>query len=115
MILAKTDPAVARQYADFAAHVPGAGGFWKAIAREYGLSVSGLLAVTGRERLLDGVPVLRQSIDLRNPYIDSLSEIQVQVLARLRALPLDDPDRERLLALVHVAVNGVAAGLQNTG
>jgi phosphoenolpyruvate carboxylase len=61
------------------------------------------------------MPVLRRAIDLRNPYVDSLSEIQVRLLARLRSLPPDDPERQRLLRLVHLTVNGVAAGLQNTG
>ena len=49
------------------------------------------------------------------PYVDSLSELQVMLLGRLRALPADDPDRERLLRLVQLTVSGVAAGLQNTG
>jgi phosphoenolpyruvate carboxylase len=74
-----------------------------------------LLRVTGRARLLDGIPVLQRSIALRNPYVDSLSELQVRLLARLRRLPEDDPGRAVLLRLVQLAVNGVAAGLQNTG
>jgi phosphoenolpyruvate carboxylase len=77
--------------------------------------VSLLLRVTGRDRLLDDAPVLQRSIALRNPYVDSLSELQVRLLARLRALPEDDPQRPVLLRLVQMAVNGVAAGLQNTG
>ena len=56
-----------------------------------------------------------RSIRLRRPYIDPLSHIQVRFLARLRALPADDPDRERYRRLVQLTVNGVAAGLQNTG
>jgi phosphoenolpyruvate carboxylase len=47
--------------------------------------------------------------------VDSLSELQVRLLARLRRLPEDDPGRPVLLRLVQLAVNGVAAGLQNTG
>jgi phosphoenolpyruvate carboxylase len=52
---------------------------------------------------------------LRNPYVDSLSELQVRLLAQLRALRADDPARETELRLVQLTVNGVAAGLQNTG
>jgi phosphoenolpyruvate carboxylase len=52
---------------------------------------------------------------LRNPYVDALSELQVRLLRRLRSLPGDDPDRPRVLRLVQLSVNGVAAGLQNTG
>jgi len=52
---------------------------------------------------------------LRDPYVDSLSEMQVTLLARLRACEPDDPDRVRLLRLVQLTVNGIAAGLQRTG
>ena len=79
------------------------------------MSLELLLRVTGRARLLDDMPVLQRSIELRNPYVDSLSEIQVRLLHRLRALPPDHPDRPFLLRLVHLTVSGVAAGLQNTG
>jgi phosphoenolpyruvate carboxylase len=61
------------------------------------------------------MPVLQRSIELRNPYVDSLSELQVLLLDRLRALRADDPQRDELLRLVHLTVSGVAAGLQNTG
>jgi phosphoenolpyruvate carboxylase len=77
--------------------------------------VAWLLGVTGRDRLLDGAPVLQRSIGLRNPYVDALSEVQVRLLRRLRALPGDHRDRALHLRLVHLSVNGVAAGLQNTG
>jgi phosphoenolpyruvate carboxylase len=52
---------------------------------------------------------------LRDPYVDSLSEMQVTLLARLRACEPGDPDRARLLRLVQLTVNGIAAGLQRTG
>jgi phosphoenolpyruvate carboxylase len=74
-----------------------------------------LLRITGHERLLDGAPVLQRSIALRNPYVDALSEVQVRLLRRLRALPPDSPDRALHRRLVQLSVNGVAAGLQNTG
>jgi phosphoenolpyruvate carboxylase len=71
--------------------------------------------VTGHARLLDRSPALQRSIALRNPYVDPLSDLQVRLLERLRGLPADDPERQRLLRLVQLTVNGVAAGLQNTG
>ena len=86
-----------------------------AIEAEYHRTVALLLAVTGRDRLLDGAPVLQRSIALRNPYVDSLSELQVRLLARLRSMTPDDPAASRVLRLVQLTVNGVAAGLQNTG
>jgi phosphoenolpyruvate carboxylase len=114
MILAKADMGVARRYAGLA-RGDDAERYWAAIEAEFHRTVAELLRVTGRARLLDGAPVLQRSIGLRNPYVDSLSELQVRLLRRLRALPADDRDRGRVLRLVQASVNGVAAGLQNTG
>jgi phosphoenolpyruvate carboxylase len=114
MILAKADMGVARRYASLARDDDGARR-WTSIEAEYHRTVALLLRVTGRERLLDGAPVLQRSIGLRNPYVDSLSELQVRLLRRLRSMAPNDPDRGRVLRLVQLTVNGVAAGLQNTG
>ena len=114
MSLAKADMGVARLYAA-PAHGDGDARRWAAIETEFHRTVAMLRRVTGRERLLDEAPVLQRSIALRNPYVDSLSELQVMLLGRLRALPPDDPGRERLRHLVQLTVSGVAAGLQNTG
>jgi phosphoenolpyruvate carboxylase len=114
MSLAKADMGVARLYAALAT---GAGDErrWDAIETEYRRTVALLGRITGRQRLLDGSPVLQRSVALRNPYVDSLSELQVRLLGRLRAMTPDDPERERVLRLVQLTVNGVAAGLQSTG
>jgi phosphoenolpyruvate carboxylase len=88
---------------------------WDVIETEYRRTVALLSRVTGRQRLLDGSPILQRSVALRNPYVDSLSELQVRLLARLRTMAPDDPERERVLRLVQLTVNGVAAGLQSTG
>jgi phosphoenolpyruvate carboxylase len=114
MILAKADMGIGRRYASLTAG-EGAQRWWAQIEAEYHRTVTWLLRVTGRERLLDGAPVLQRSIALRNPYVDALSEVQVRLLRRLRALPSDSPDRALHLRLVQLSVNGVAAGLQNTG
>ncbi len=114
MILAKADMGVARRYASLV-RAPDGERRWATIEAEYHRTVDLLLRVTGRERLLDGAPVLQRAIALRNPYVDALSELQVRLLARYRSMPLDDPDRGRVLRLVQLSVNGVAAGLQNTG
>ncbi len=115
LVLAKVDLGVAASYAALAGSVPGAERVWRTIRGEYERSVSALLAVTGRSRLLDGFPVLQRSIELRNPYVEPLSEVQLRLLARLRALEPGDPERERMLRVVRLTVNGVAAGLQGTG
>ncbi|MFL5675962.1 MAG: phosphoenolpyruvate carboxylase [Chloroflexota bacterium] len=114
MSLAKADMGVARLYAALA-RGDGDDRRWHLIETEYRRTVGLLARVTGRERLLDGSPVLQRSVALRNPYVDSLSELQVRLLGRLRALPPGDPERERVLRLVQLTVNGVAAGLQSTG
>ncbi len=114
MILAKADMGIARRYASLVT-TPGGDHRWTTIEAEYHRTVALLLWVTRRERLLDGAPVLQRSIVLRNPYVDALSEVQVRLLRRLRALPADDPERDAHLRLVQLSVNGIAAGLQNTG
>ena len=105
---------VAARYASLASGTS-ARDIWTRIEDEFRLSVEQILAVSGRARLLDNMPVLQRSIELRNPYVDSLSELQVLLLGRLRALPAADAQRSELLRLVHLTVSGVAAGLQNTG
>ena len=114
MSLAKADLGVARAFARLA-EGPESERLWAAIEGEFQRSVTLLLRLVGRERLLDASPVLQRSIVLRNPYVDSISELQVRLLARLRALSPDDPSRSAVLRLVQQAVNGVAAGVQNTG
>ncbi|HVC98287.1 MAG TPA: phosphoenolpyruvate carboxylase [Pirellulales bacterium] len=64
------------------------------------------------EELLDEMPVLRRSIQRRNPYVDPLSIIQLVLLARLRR---GDEPREELLTAVLESINGIASGLKNTG
>jgi phosphoenolpyruvate carboxylase len=87
----------------------------KRIVDEYRRTVKLVLAVRERERLLADHAVLRRAVELRNPYVDALSFLQVRLLERLRGGGLD-PDLEvRLGRMVLLTVNGVAAGLQNTG
>jgi phosphoenolpyruvate carboxylase len=68
-------------------------------------------AITGRDTLVENNPVLRRSIDLRNPYIDPINLVQIELLRRLRQ---DDAD-PRLHDAFVVTVNGIAAGMQSTG
>jgi phosphoenolpyruvate carboxylase len=59
--------------------------------------------------------VLTWAVELRNPYVDALSHLQLRALRALRAGVGDDGDRSRIERLLLLTVNGVAAGLQNTG
>ena len=108
------EPKIAGRYAALAGDGEGAR-LWQLILAEFERSIRQLAKVTGRTELLASEPLVSRSIRLRRPYIDPLSHIQVRFLARLRSLPADHPDRERFRRLVQLTVNGVAAGLQNTG
>jgi phosphoenolpyruvate carboxylase len=114
LILARSEPQISRLYAALARHRRSAR-LWGRIEGEYERSIAMLSRVTGRKKLMETEPAASRSIRLRRPYIDPLSHIQVRFLAKLRALPADDPDRERFQHLVQVTINGMAAGLQNTG
>ena len=112
--LARADIGVARQYAALATGDDHARR-WSAIESEHRRTVAWLARITGWERLMDGDPELRRRIVLRDPYVDSLSAMQVMLLGRLRSRPDDDPERGALLRLVQLTVNGIAGGLQATG
>jgi phosphoenolpyruvate carboxylase len=114
LILYRSEVQIARLYAALAP-APDGERLWALILAEYELSIAELANVTGHTEPLEADPAARRSIRLRRPYIDPLSHIQVRYLARLRALPVGDPERERLASLVQLTVNGVAAGLRNTG
>ena len=114
LILGRSEPKIAHLYAALGGDGDGAR-LWARIIDEHDRSIRLLAKVTGRTELLGAEPLVGRSIRLRRPYIDPLSHIQVRFLARLRSLPADDPDRERFRRLVQLTVNGVAAGLQNTG
>ena len=112
--LSKADMRIGRAFSALATG-PGAERLWATVEAEFERSVRMLLRLVRRDRLLDASPVLQRSIGLRNPYVDSISELQVRLLARLRSVPTDAPERQTVLRLVQLAVNGVAAGVQNTG
>ena len=112
--LAKTDLGTFRRYADLAPGTPGLA-IRAMIEFEHGRSVRMLLLVTGNDRLLAGHSTLARFIELRNPYIDALSAVQVELLARLRAPGVDAAATAALRAVIGATINGIAAGLQNTG
>ncbi len=75
-----------------------------------------VLAISGHQNLLDAEPYTQNAIRLRNPYIDPLNFIQVEMLRRLRALPdKESPEAEALRQVIVLTINGIAAGLKNTG
>ena len=114
MSLGRSDRAVARLYASLAPPEVGPR-ILAAMESEWDRTEAAILAVTGRPQILAGSPVLLRSIRLRNPYVDPMSLVQVTLLRRWRGLPPDAPGREDVRRLLALTVNGVAAGLQNTG
>jgi phosphoenolpyruvate carboxylase len=111
MSLAKADRSIARLYLSLGDRPD----LTAAIEGELHRTTRLVLAVTGSDRLLERRQVLRQAVALRNPYVDALSFLQLRFLTELRE-GIDDPARRaRVAELVLLTVNGVAAGLQNTG
>jgi phosphoenolpyruvate carboxylase len=110
MSLAKTDRPIAARYLALG----GRDDLTALVLAEYDLTKRLVLAVTGHDRLLADRPVLSRAVALRDPYVDALSYLQLRALAALRG-DVEPSDRERLERLLLLTVNGVAAGLQNTG
>jgi len=121
MSLAKADMEIAARYAALVTDETIRQRIYGAVAAEYEKSVAIICRITGLNSLLDNQPVLQKSIRLRNPYVDPLSYLQVELLKRLRALPSDDTSEETkiarrdLRAAVLLSINGIAAGMKNTG
>ncbi|MHC5537332.1 phosphoenolpyruvate carboxylase, partial [Singulisphaera rosea] len=112
MILAKADMTIARLYADLVDDQDLATRVFDQIAAEYRRTVDLVCKVTEQTELLERSPILRHSIDRRNPYVDPLSFIQLVMLKRLRC---GEEPREELLTGVLESINGIASGLKNTG
>jgi phosphoenolpyruvate carboxylase len=108
MSLAKTDRRIARRYLELG----GRPDLTEKVLDEHALTTSQVLAVTGHSWLLEDRRVLGRAVALRNPYVDALSHLQVRALRALREGTVDDTGMRRVL---QITVNGIAAGLQNTG
>jgi phosphoenolpyruvate carboxylase len=111
MSLAKTDRGVAEGYLALGRRPDLA----ERILAELDLSSRSVLAVLDQDRLLQRRRVLGAAVALRNPYVDALSHLQLRALTALRGGVADERDEQRLRDLLLLTVNGVAAGLQNTG
>ena len=115
MSLAKADLSIFSAYLEL---VPEAQRepFGSLVTDEYRASVAQVKEITGQE-LLGGDPTLLRGIELRNPYVDPISYLQVELLKRLRVLPenADEGERAGLEEAVMMSLLGIAAGLRNTG
>ncbi|GAB2619729.1 phosphoenolpyruvate carboxylase [Pseudactinotalea suaedae] len=111
MSLAKTDVRIAKRYLALGDRQDLA----DLVLEEMELTKDWIVRITGQERLLAGHRVLGRAVQLRSPYVDALSLIQLRVLTALRAHDSDDATDAKLRRVMLLSVNGVAAGLQNTG
>ena len=110
MVLAKADLNIARLYSELAGDLHDE--FFPIIEKEFELTRDLILEFSGHNSLLDGDTTLQRAIMLRNPYVDPMSFMQVDLLARWRASNYED---EELFSVLLTSVNGIAQGLQNTG
>lgn len=117
MVLAKTDLPIARRYAELVADIELRERIFKRIAAEHGATLQVLEEITGATERLQGNPLLARSIQNRFAYLDPLNHLQVELVKRHRALGLDPSKEvdERVHRGIHLSINGVAAGLRNTG
>ena len=122
MALAKADAGIAAHY-DRHLVAPEHHALGRALRDRLQQAADAVLQITGHTRLLEHNTVLRRSIDVRNPYVDPINLLQVELLRRLRSESAraseddaDDPERVvQLRSALLVTINGVAAGMRNTG
>jgi phosphoenolpyruvate carboxylase len=111
MVLAKSSIAIASRYAELVPDEALREKIFSRIRREWHLSIETLLDIMGQERLLQGNPLLERSIRNRFPYLDPLNHVQVELLKEHRAR---NPD-EQILRGIQLTINGISAGLRNSG
>jgi phosphoenolpyruvate carboxylase len=116
MSLLKADMGIAALYSSLVPDRALADAVFARISAEHARARDALLGATGRRALMEDDPVIQRSVQLRNPYVDPLNYLQVEMLRRLRALPdRDAPEAERLREIIVLTINGISAGLRNTG
>lgn len=115
MALAKADLNIAKEYGRMVKDPSIAERIYELIREEYELTSKILLLITGQQEIMDNDPNLQESIRLRNPYVDPLSYMQVELLTELRAIREKQEDDPTLLREVLLTINGIAAGMRNTG
>ncbi|GAB4124431.1 MAG: phosphoenolpyruvate carboxylase [Sideroxydans sp.] len=111
MVLSKTDLGIASRYAELVPDAELRTRIFGAIEAEWRDTVDMLFAITGATHLLEDNPALARSLANRTPYIDPLNHLQVGLLHRYRA----GEDNEKVKRAIHLTINGIAAGLRNSG
>jgi phosphoenolpyruvate carboxylase len=115
MALAKADLGIAARYVALVEDRRLGRRVFDAIRAEWTRTTAMLALVTGERRRLASNPSLARSIEHRFPYLDPLNHLQVELMRRLRRRGAHDAGGERLRRGIHISINGLAAGLRNTG
>ncbi|MFL6627310.1 MAG: phosphoenolpyruvate carboxylase [Vitreoscilla sp.] len=115
MVLAKSDLRIAARYVDLVDDRKLGKRIFGAIKAEWERTQAMLGAITGEAQRLQSNPSLARSIEHRFPYLDPLNHLQVELMRRYRMRKADDPSTERVKRGIHLSINGIAAGLRNTG
>jgi phosphoenolpyruvate carboxylase len=110
MSLSKSDMGIFERYANLSEHTA----LRDSILLEYALAVRQVRLAVGTE-LLESEPRLKRSIEVRNPYVDPIHIVQVELLRRYRQTPAEHPSRATLERALLLSIQGIAAGLRNTG
>ena len=111
MVLAKSSIAIASRYAELVPDATLRDAIFTRIRREWHLTIETLLRIMEQERLLAGNPLLERSIRNRFPYLDPLNHVQVELLRAHRSESID----EQVLRGIQLTINGISAGLRNSG
>jgi len=111
MVLAKSDLALAARYAELVPDRRLGKRIFATIEAEWHSTVDALNRITGQRQRLETNPALARSIRHRFPYIDPLHHLQIELIRRYRAGLAD----ERVQRGIHISINGISAGLRNTG
>jgi len=115
MVLAKTDLALARRYVDLVEDRRAGRRIFTLLQAEWDRTAQALALITGETTRLQSNPALARSLEHRIPYMDPLNHLQVELLRRYRQRRDGDPDTPRVQRGIHLSINGLAAGLRNTG
>ncbi len=115
MVLSKSDMTIGGEYVRLSANPRVADKLFGMIREEYERSCRAVLNITGEKNLLDSNPSLQRSLRLRNPYIDPISLVQIRFLQIYRDEKSDNGRKQEILDLLRSTVNGIAAGMRNTG
>jgi len=115
MVLAKSDLRIAQRYVELVDDKKLGKRIFGAIRAEWESTQAMLGEITGEDERLRSNPSLKRSIEHRFPYLDPLNHLQVELMRRYRVRREDDPATERMRRGIHLSINGIAAGLRNTG